>query len=209
MHQLRDQQTNTPSTSRVLDDIYLSDLVSFSTHDSKGPDGTDRLCLFVSMILVWRLGHSVPSWPAAVSVFRAGLICLRSTKIVHTLARQEELDGLILTTLSQCSEYLSRLCAEFKGLGPYRSCLDAVTSIYRNTVAQAKGWQPGWSTGVLPTTLDRQLAAQASQAVQTPGVGNDVFMPGMHQGLSRLVSCITLISEEEHNLHGIIFGIFR
>lgn len=197
---------------RILDEEYLCDMVSLMLRDKTATSTMlDKFCLLVSTLLLWRLLREeklLLSWIKGTFVYRAGMLCLKSTRVLSTMTHQEELEPIISGTLDKCSQYLARLCADFKGLTPYKSRLDTVWHLYAMTRKQCQATVPtiGWhtSSAPLPTLEDEELAMQAAQAIQGPCQDNRVSNSGLHRSISRLVSCISLESDEEHRLHHVL-----
>lgn len=171
----------------------------------------ERFGLFVSILLLWRLvcgEKPLLSWTRGTFVYRASMLCLKSTRVLNTMTHRDELEEIVSRTLDKCSQYLSRLCADFKGLTPYKSRLDTVWHLYAMTrkKSQATASTIGWHTSgaPLPTFKDEELALQAIQAIQGPFQDSRVSESGLYRGMSRLVSCISLETDEEHRLHHVL-----
>lgn len=197
---------------RILDEEYLCDMVSLMMRDTPAISTMlEKFGLFVSILLSWRLLREekpLLSWIRGTFVYRAGMLCLRSTRVLNSMTHKEELEGVIARTLDKCSQYLSRLCADFKGLTPYKSRLDTVWHMYATNrkQSQATASPIGWhtSSAPLPTFQDEELALQAVQAIQGPLQDSRVSESGLYRGMSRLVSCISLETDEEHRLHHVL-----
>ncbi|VUC22517.1 unnamed protein product [Clonostachys rosea] len=216
------QPVNASSTSSSLmeemDRQYLSDLLSFISRANTAPSTKlDQFCLFVSALTIRRLTSledTLPSWPTAIFLFRAGLVCLRSMGVLVIREESSKVNLIISDTLQKCSGYISRLCSEFQDLANYRAVFDDAVSL-RNCMTSQANQLADWaintevpsSVASLPTMLDQELSKQAFQSIQARGLKNNAFETDIHAGLTRLVSCICYKSDEERQLYDGIFSL--
>jgi hypothetical protein len=194
-----------------FDNAYLSALIHFSLCEQDAMSiPMAKLSFVTSALLISRMAQSnkLP-WLAGVQVFRAGLLCLRSSSILEFAIDRAMIGHHVDRSIKLCTQLLGRICANFTGLSVHNSVCESLADLRRSVqhptvVARPESAQE--LIGRLPSSLSRDMAIRTLFAFGTTSLECPTRDQMVMLRVSRFMNGLKDTSDGDKALYGLVFG---
>jgi hypothetical protein len=194
-----------------LDQAYLSALIRFALSEADIVSlPMARLSFITSALLVSQTSESNRlSWLAGVWIFRACLLCLRSSSTIELAIGGVKIGHHVERRVKVCIQVLGRICISFAGLGAHKSVCEMLADLRRSVqlpVADTCSETPQDLIGKLPSFLSRNMAMKTLSALSITSLKCPIMDEMVTFRVSRFLAGLSEDNEEDKTLYRLVIG---